>query len=103
MADIINPITNKEEAKQAAERMVARAQGEVGERKLKLDTAIKEIAKLSPADGGFEEIAVLLALPEEHFEVLAPVFLEELQKNFDNLSTDLTTIIAQLNNILTQE
>lgn len=29
--------------------------------------------------------------------------IEELQKNFDNLNTDLTTIITQLDNILTQE
>jgi hypothetical protein len=41
---------------------------------------------LSPTDGGFEEIAILLSLPEESFSALAPIFLKELEKNYKNIN-----------------
>jgi dUTP pyrophosphatase len=46
--------------------------------------------------GGFEELSMLLALPEEHFAMLAPVFLEELEKSFNNVEDKL--FIAQAMN-----
>ena len=44
-----------------------------------------EIEKINPSLGGFDEFAVLLSLPEEQFNILAPVFLDELEKSFNNV------------------
>ena len=44
-----------------------------------------EIEKINPSLGGFDEFAILLSLPEEQFNILAPVFLDELEKSFNNV------------------
>ena len=49
------------------------------------ETILTEINKVNPSLGGFDEMAMMLSLPEEHFAVLAPVFLEELEKSFATL------------------
>ena len=98
MAEIINPLGNinnmntAEDARESAKRVIQTAQKEAEERRFELDKALKQIAEISPADGGFEEIAVLLALPEESFALLAPVFLDELQKNYHNINDQLTMV-----------
>lgn len=45
--------------------------------------------KVNPAMGGFEELAMLLVLPDEQFVLLAPIFLEELEKSFNNIDDKL--------------
>jgi len=55
-----------------------------------------EVEKVNPSMGGFEELSMLLSLPEEHFAMLAPVFLEELEKSFNNVEDKL--FIAQAMN-----
>ena len=46
-----------------------------------------EKRKVNPELGGFEEIAALLTLPDEHFVLIAPVFLAELEKALTTLMT----------------
>jgi hypothetical protein len=42
----------------------------------------------------FEEIAALLALPEEHFSIIAPAFLEELAKSYDRIDNQIAMVQA---------
>lgn len=42
---------------------------------------------------GMEDIAKILALPDEQFDILAPVFLEELERSYSN--TDNQLFVAQ--------
>jgi dUTP pyrophosphatase len=94
MAEILKPIGTPEEAKQAAVRVVESAQEKAKTRRFELEKALEEIGKISPADGGFEEIAVLLALPDESFVMLAPIFLKELEKNYHNVNDQMTMVQA---------
>ena len=86
-------ILNLEDAKKAAQAMVVNAQHEQEKKKYLLAETIEQIQHVNPEMGGFEEIAGLLALPEEHFAVLAPVFLAELEKAFSNVNDQL--VMAQ--------
>jgi hypothetical protein len=53
------------------------------------ETLLAEVGKINPELGGFEEIAALLTLPDEHFVLIAPVFLAELEKAFNNIDDKL--------------
>ena len=56
----------------------------------------KQIEAINPALGGFEELSMLLAMPEKEFAVLEPIFVDELQKSFNNVTDKL--ILAQAMN-----
>ena len=96
MAEIINPktINTKEEATTAAQNIINSAKDKVDARRFELEKALKQIAEVSPTDGGFEEIAVLLALPDESFTLLAPIFLKELEKNYHNINDQMSMVQA---------
>jgi hypothetical protein len=46
---------------------------------------LSNVANINPQLGGFEEFAMMLTLPEEQFAILAPIFLDELEKSFNNI------------------
>ena len=85
MAEILN-INTPQDAKEAAQNVVQSIRDKTEKRKFELEEALKQIAKVSPNDGGFEEIAIMMSLPDEHFQVLAPAFLHELEKNYHNIN-----------------
>ena len=58
------------------------------------ETLMQEIQNVNPALGGFEEIAVLLAMPEEQFAMIGPVFIDEMQKSMNNIDDKLGLIQA---------
>ena len=60
------------------------------------ETILKEVEKVNPSLGGFDELSMLLTLPEEQFAMIAPVFLQELEKSFNNIEDKL--FIAQAMN-----
>ena len=92
MVEIGNLMNSKEDAKAAAQRMVESQRVAVEERRVAIQESLKQIAEASPQNGGFEEIAVLLALPDEHFELLGPIFLAELEKSYDNTNDKLILV-----------
>lgn len=93
MAEII-PINTTQDAREAANRVIDTQKQKAQHQKFELDKALKQIAEISPSDGGFEEFAVMLALPEEHFGVLAPIFLKELEKGYHNVNDQMTMVQA---------
>lgn len=48
----------------------------------KIFSSFKEISPELAKASGIEEISVLLTLPDEQFALLAPIFLEELEKSY---------------------
>jgi dUTP pyrophosphatase len=62
---------------------------------------MNEIQKVNPGLGGFDELAMMLALPEEQFALLAPVFLDELEKSYNNVQDKV--FIAQAVNAAGQK
>ena len=43
------------------------------------------VKKINPNLGGFDELAMMLTLPEDQFALLAPIFLDELEKSYNNV------------------
>ena len=91
-----NKMINFADARKAANDIVDAQKKAQDERKSTFEALMTEVEKINPSMGGFEELSMLLALPEEHFAMLAPVFLEELEKSFNNVEDKL--FIAQAMN-----
>ena len=89
-AKINTPEQAKEYARQVAERSAQQAQ----DKKNILQSAFDELKNVNPELGGFEEIAVLLTMPEEQFAIIAPAFLHELEKSFNNVNDQLAMVQA---------
>lgn len=82
-------IISFDDAKRAAQNMTEQIQNQQNEQKGMFETLLAEVGKINPELGGFEEIAALLTLPDEHFVLIAPVFLVELEKAFNNIDDKL--------------
>lgn len=89
-------IDNKEQAIASAQRLVESQAQETQARKFEFEQFLTALAEANPAAGGFDEIAAMLTLPDEHFDLLAPAFLEELEKGFKN-TTDQVLLIQTMN------
>ena len=81
MATILN---TPEQAKNLVHQMEHNTKERAEEKKSVLLKSIEELSKINPDFGGFDGIALLLALPDEQFNLLAPTFLHELEKSVNN-------------------
>lgn len=90
----IVPFNTPEQAKAAAQNMAQRAANEAAEKKNIIQSALDELKNVNPELGGFEEIAVLLTMPEDQFALIAPVFLHELEKSFNNVNDQMAMVQA---------
>lgn len=91
-------ILNTPEQVKAAAQATAQASIEAdNKRKLNLEKALNELNNYSADFGGFDGIGLLLALPDEEFSVLAPIFINELARSLTNTNDQLA--MAQAMNI----
>ena len=93
MAQIIdfkNPQAVKATAQGLSDKMALAS----AERKSIFENLMNEIERVNPALGGFEEIGALLALPDDQFSIIAPIFLEEMQKSINNIDDKLLLVQA---------
>ena len=93
MAQIIE-FKTPEAVKATAQGVADKVQAASAERKSIFESLMNEIEKVNPAMGGFEEISVLLALPDDQFAIIAPVFLDELEKSMNNIDDKLLLVQA---------
>lgn len=49
-----------------------------------IEEIMNNIQEINPSLGGFEELTAILSLPDEQFSILAPIFIDELEKSFSN-------------------
>lgn len=87
-------LNTPEQAKEFAHELAQRAEVEAAEKKNIIESALEELKNVNPELGGFEEIAVLLTMPEEQFALIAPVFLHELEKSFNNVNDQMAMVQA---------
>lgn len=85
MAQILNEL----DAKQAAQDIVKASEEKQKEQKNILEETLKQIEQMDGDTPGFESVALLLALDEPHFAILAPVFLGELERSLNNVNDQL--------------
>ena len=89
-------ILNREDAQNVAKQMVEKAQEQQNEKKHIFEDALKSLSQVKGDEKGYEGVAILLALPEDRFAILAPVFLVELEKSMRNTNDQLA--MAQIFN-----
>lgn len=87
-------IRNFEEAKVAAEKVIESQKLQTEERRFEFEKFLSAMQEANPEMGGFDEVATLLAMPEEHFQVLAPIFLAELERGLVDVNTRLIMVQA---------
>lgn len=85
-------ILNVEQAKEAAQRVVESQRNQTEQKKFEFQQYMKVLSEVNPEMGGFDELGTLLAMPEEHFAVLAPVFLGELERGFKNINDQMILV-----------
>ncbi len=100
MADIVNPIggiKNAEDAREAAKRTVESAKALRDKQRFELQKTLEAITAVNPDGENFSDIAGMLALPDEHFEILAPIFLSQMERDFRDANTQME--LVQMMNI----
>lgn len=91
MAEIIQPkkINTKEDVINVAEKIVKSQREGALAKRLEFEKFLGVIQQMSPELGGFDEFATMLTLPEEHFSILAPIFLSELERGLKKINDQL--------------
>ena len=100
MAEIINPksLNTKGQAIAAAQKVVESQPRANEQKKFEFEKFMNALQEVNPELGGFDELGAMLALPEEQFAILAPVFLTELEKGMHNINDQM--IMVQSMNML---
>lgn len=99
MAEIIKPDNlNKEAAIAAAQKMVESQRAQTEQKKFEFEKFMESLQNVNPELGGFDELGAMLALPEEQFAILSPIFLAELEKGIKNINDQM--IMVQSMNML---
>jgi dUTP pyrophosphatase len=91
-------INTPEQAKQLAQNVIEKQRVANEEKRFNFEEFMNTIASVNPEMGGFDELGTLLALPEESFAILAPIFLGELEKSLHNVNDQL--LMVQSMNLL---
>ena len=81
-----------EEAKAAAQHVVESQREQTEKQKFEFEKYMKALSEINPDIGGFDELGTLLAMPEEHFAILAPAFLGELEKGMKNVNDQMILV-----------
>ena len=89
MAEVLN---TPDKIKESITKVNETAEAMQENRKNIIEATFEELRNINPELGGFEEIAALLSLSEEAFAVVAPIFLAEIEKSFNNVNDQLTMV-----------
>lgn len=92
MATIIDP-NNVQESVNSFNQKINNA---IADNASIFNSFMNEVQNLDPTQGGFEELGALLVLPEDQFTIIAPAFLEELERTLNNVN-DKLALVQSLN------
>ena len=90
-------ITNFNEAKEAAAAMGNKIQNIKKEDTSIFENLLNQVQEVNPNLGGIEELGMLLSLDDEEFQLISPIFLNELEKAFNNVDEKIN--LAQAMNV----
>ena len=91
-AKITKPINTPEQAKELAQNLVDQQAEQAKTKRFEFEQFMQALSEVNPEMGGFDELGTLLALPDEHFAMLAPVFLGELERGFNNVNDQMILV-----------
>lgn len=78
-----------EQVRETANSMIENTEQQAQSRKDVFQAALKTLGEIDPNSGGFEGVAVLLSLPDDHFALIAPTFLSEVERSVNNANDQL--------------
>lgn len=87
-------IISMQDAENAAKNLGEKIEAARDEQKSVFENLMSEIEKVNPSMGGFEELGMLLSLPDEQFSLIAPIFIAELEKSFNNVNDKMLLVQA---------
>lgn len=87
-------IINFDDAKKSAQKVTEAQKAYIEEQRGLFEELMKQIEKINPALGGFEELSALLSLSDEQFSMIAPLFLDEVEKSYNNIDDKMLLIQA---------
>lgn len=90
----MSEIVSINDAKKLEQQFNEKINKEDAEQKSIFESIMDQVEELNPALGGFEELGALLALPDEQFALIAPIFLDELTKSLNNTNDKLLMVRA---------
>lgn len=85
-------INTPDKAKEAAQKLVAQQEEINKSKQFSFEEFANTLSNIDPSFGGFDELGAMLALPEEHFAILAPIFLDELERGLNNVNDKLLMV-----------
>ena len=95
MADVVNPIgriNNIAEAKEAATRTVKSIVQKKEEERFELQKVLEAISTATNNEDVFGDIAGLLSLPDEQFNILGPIFVNQLEKDYRDVNIQMELV-----------
>lgn len=87
-------LNTPEAVKEAAQEFVAETEKFANEQQNILISTMEEISNINPQLGGVDQIGALLSLPDDQFNLLAPIFMRELEKSFNNTNDQIMMVRA---------
>lgn len=84
-----NNIITFNDARKVAQGITEKRDQAVQEKNNAFETLLNNVDKINPQLGGFDEFAMLLTLSDEQFVMIAPIFLDELKRSFNNAEDKL--------------
>lgn len=87
-------LNTKEQARAAGRKIAETAKKQEVQEELLVQQAIRELIDNNPMLQGTEELAALLALPDDQFALLGPEFYAELEKSFNDTNNQLSLVKA---------
>lgn len=94
MAEILDNIKTKEQAKEVAKKLSHKIKGEEVKKEILTKQALSQLIESNPMFTGAEELATLISLPDEQFALLSPAFYEEIERSFNDVNNQLTLVKA---------
>lgn len=85
-------INTPSQAKEVAQKLVAQQEAINANKKFEFEQFANTLSNLDPNLGGFDELGAMLALPDESFALIAPVFLNELERGLNNVNDKLLMV-----------
>lgn len=89
-----NVLNTPESVKEAARAYAADTQQSQETHNNLIVQAMEQVQNANPELGGMEELAALLVLPDEEFSLLGPIFLEEIEKSYNNVNDQMAMVQA---------
>lgn len=94
MAEILNPksLNTKEQAVAAANKILESQRSQVEQKRFEFEKFMNALQEVNPEMGGFDELGAMLALPEDQFALIYPVFLGELERGYHNINDQMVMV-----------